>query len=165
MAAEALLVNPEALRSLYGNVPDLRGVRMRSINLNWRGPTVTLRVDLPYFPGSVPQEWLDEGVDTVQCQFEFLAVEGISLADWAPPARGDIEMAPWGRERRMRVTFRGSGAVLGFDCNESVCVRHVSAFKIQDDGSDSGQRLFVSKVDARRHTSLPGTDEKTFYER
>ncbi|MFC7261227.1 Imm50 family immunity protein [Streptomyces lutosisoli] len=164
-------MNPEVLQSLYGHLPDLSSVRIRSINLNWRGPTVTLRVDLPSFPGSPPQEWIDAGMDTVQCQFEFLAVERISLTDWAPPAVGGIEMTPWGRERRMRVGFSGSGSgsgsgmTLGFDCYESVSVRHVSAFTIQEDGSDSGRRLFVSKVDARRHTSLPGTDEKTFYER
>ncbi|MFD4621773.1 Imm50 family immunity protein [Streptomyces sp. NPDC058475] len=165
MTAEGFFANPEVLQSLYGQVPDLTGVRIRSINLNWRGPTVTLRVDLPSFPGSAPQEWIDAGMDTVQCQFQFLAVENISLTDWAPPAVGVIEMAPWGREGRMQVSVSGSGVVLGFDCYESVSVRHVSAFRIQADGSDGGRHLFVSKVDARRHTSLPGTEEKTFYER
>jgi hypothetical protein len=165
MAIEVFLVNPEALQSLYGHLPDLSRVRIRSINLNWRGPTVTLRIDLPSFPGSAPQEWIDAGMESVQCQFEFLAVESISLTDWAPPVVGGIEMTPLGRERRMRVGFSGSGMALGFDCYESVSVRHVSAFRIQEDGSDSGRRLFLSKVDARRHTFLPGTDEKTFYER
>ncbi|WP_329271537.1 Imm50 family immunity protein [Streptomyces sp. NBC_01451] len=72
---ESFIVNPEALDSLYGHVPDLVDVRIRSINLNWRGPTVTLRIDLPYFPASAPQEWIDAVMDTVQCQLKFLAVE------------------------------------------------------------------------------------------
>ncbi|MGW1713049.1 Imm50 family immunity protein [Streptomyces sp. NPDC002156] len=166
MTVESFLVNPEALNSLYGHVPDLDDVRIRSINLNWRGPTVTLRVDLPSFPASPPQEWTDAGMDTVQCQLQFLAAENISLTDWSPPSVGRIEMSPWGRESRMRVTADGREEMaLRFDCSESVRVGHVSAFHIQADGSDNGPHLFVSRIDARRHTFLPPTDEKTFYER
>lgn len=171
---ENLLVNPEALNWLHGHVLDvnvlsdvsaLSDVRIRSINLNWRGPTLTLRVDLPSFPASAPQEWTDAGMDTVQCQLQFLAVENISLTDWNPPSVGSVEMSPWGRESRMRVTADGRGVALRFDCSESVRVSHVSAFQIQADGSDNGPHLFVSRIDARRHTFLPPTDEKTFYER
>jgi hypothetical protein len=165
MTVESFLVNPEALNSLYGHVPDLADVRFRSINLNWRGPTVTLRIDLPSFPGSAPQGWLDAEMDTVQCQLQFLAVENISLTDWDPPSVGRVEMSSWGRESRMRVIIEGRGVALRFDCSESVRVSHVSAFQIQADGSDSGPHLFVSKIDARRHTFLPSTDEQTFYER
>ncbi|NEC87638.1 Imm50 family immunity protein [Streptomyces sp. SID12501] len=162
---ESFLVNPETLYSLYSHVPDLVDVRIRSINLNWRGPTVTLRVDLPSFPGSAPQEWTDAGMDTVQCQLQFLAVENISLTDWDPPSVGCVEMSSWGRESRMRVVADGRGVALRFDCSESVRVGHVSAFQIHVDGSDNGTHLFVSKIDARRHTFLPPTNEKTFYER
>ncbi|MFI0965031.1 Imm50 family immunity protein [Streptomyces sp. NPDC021080] len=158
-------MNPEPLRSLYGHVPDLTGIRIRSVNLNWRGPTLTLRVDLPSYPDSAPQEWTDAGLDTVQCQFRFLAVEGISLTDWTPPALGSLDMAPYGTERRMRVTFRGDGLSLGFDCSASVRVGHVSAFRSTENGRDDGSRLFMSRIDARRHSSLPGTQDRTFYER
>ncbi|WP_406369558.1 immunity 50 family protein [Streptomyces sp. NBC_00647] len=158
-------MNPEPLRSLYGQVPDVIGVRIRSIHLNWRGPTVALRVDLPSFPESAPQEWTDAGLDTVQCQFQFLAVEGISLADWTPPVVGSVEMVPWGTERRMRVSVGGRGLSLDFTCSESVSVGHVSAFRIGEDGADDGPHLFMSRVDARRHNSLPGTADRTFYER
>ncbi|MFB7246827.1 Imm50 family immunity protein [Streptomyces populi] len=165
MTVEKFLVNPEDLRSLYGRIPRLAGIRVRSVNLNWRGPTVTLRVDLPSFPESAPREWVDAGFDTVQCQFQFLAVEGISLADWTPPALGGLEMAPHGIERRMRVAFRGDGLSLEFDCSESVRVAHVSAFKTAENGLDDGGHLFMSRIDARRHSSLPGTQDRTFYER
>ncbi|MEU6277371.1 Imm50 family immunity protein [Streptomyces populi] len=162
---EKFLVDPEVLRSLYGRVPRLSEIRVRSINLNWRGPTLTLRVDLPSYPESAPQEWTDAGLDTVQCQLQFLAAEGISLAAWDPPAPGVLEAAPYGTERRMRVAFRGDGLSLEFDCSESVRVGHVSAFKISENGLDDGRHLFVSKLDARRHGSLPGTQDRTFYER
>ncbi|MFI6489342.1 Imm50 family immunity protein [Streptomyces sp. NPDC050564] len=165
MTVDDFLVNPEVLQALYGCVPHLSGVTLRSINLDWCGHTVTLRIDLPSFPGSAPREWIDAGMDAVQCQLQFLAVEKISLTDWAPPAVGDINLAPWGRERRMRVTVSGSGVALGFHCNESVTVGHVSAFKVKADGSDSGRHFFVGKVDARRYSALPGPDDRTFYAR
>ncbi|MET7454692.1 Imm50 family immunity protein [Streptomyces sp. NPDC005574] len=165
MTVEDHLVNPEALRSLYEHPLDWSQVRIRSINLNWRGPTVALRVDLPAFPVSPPVEWIEAGVDTVQCQLQFLAVEGISLTEWTTPAVGSLDVAPWGTERRMRVTFRGRGAAVQFDCNESVRIGHVSAFESHPDGSDDVPHLFVSKVDARRFSALPATHEKTFYAR
>ncbi|MEW2115875.1 Imm50 family immunity protein [Streptomyces sp. NPDC005474] len=164
-AGEGLLVNSGALRSLYGNISNLSGVRIRSVNLNWRGPTLRLRIDLPTFPVSAPREWIDAGMDTVQCQFQFLAAENISLTAWDPPTVGDVEMTPLGSERRMRVTVHGLRVALRFECSESVGVSHVSAFKIGSGGSDNGPHLFVSRLDARRHTFLPATDEKTFYER
>ncbi|WP_405918235.1 Imm50 family immunity protein [Streptomyces sp. NBC_00728] len=165
MTVERFLVEPEPLRSLYGRVPDLIGIRIRSVNLNRRGPAVTLRVDLPSFPEMAPQEWIDAGLDTVQCQFQFTAVERISLIDWAPPVFGTIETRPLGTERRMRVTAGGGGLSLNFTCSDSVRVAHVSAFRITESGSDDGVHLFMSKLDARRHTSLPGTEDRTFYER
>ncbi|MFE3162746.1 Imm50 family immunity protein [Streptomyces sp. NPDC059224] len=165
MTVEGFLVNPEVFQSLYGSTPIISEVRIRSVNLNWRGPTVTLRGDLLSFPESAPQDWIDAGVDTVQCQFQFLAVENVSLTEWVPPAVGTVTLEPWGEERRMRVAVTGAGIALRFDCNESVRVGHVSAFKIQHGDSDDGRHLFVSKIDARRHVSLPPTDERTFYER
>ncbi|ELP70001.1 Imm50 family immunity protein [Streptomyces turgidiscabies] len=157
MTDDDFLVNPEMLHSLYGHVPNLNEVRIRSVNLNWRGPTVTLRIDLPSFPGSAPQKWVDAGMDTVQCQFQFLAVENISLTAWDPPTVADVEMAPTGSERRMRVTVVGHGVELRFDCSESVRVSHVSAFKTEAEGADNGPHIFASKLDARRYTSLPAT--------
>ncbi|MFJ8195414.1 Imm50 family immunity protein [Streptomyces sp. NPDC096152] len=159
------LVNHELLGSLYGRVPDLSDVRIRSMNLSRAGPTLTLRIDLPYFPRSAPRKWIDAGADTVQCQFQFLAVENISLTCWAPPTRGTLVVQPLGRERRMRVSVSGHGIALTFESSEFVQVGHVSAFKVEADGSDGGRHFFVSRVDARKYESLPGTDEKTFYER
>ncbi|WP_371669416.1 immunity 50 family protein [Streptomyces sp. NBC_00289] len=165
MTIEDHLVNPDMLRSLYGHPLDWSRVRIRSINLDWRGPTVALRVDLPAFPDVPPTEWIEAGADTVQCQLQFLAVEDIRLTEWTPPAVGSLDVAPRGAERRMRVTFRGGGVKVEFESNESVRIGHVSAFASHPDGSDDGPHLFLSKVDARRFSALPATHEKTFYAR
>lgn len=168
MTAEGLaelLVNPEQLSALYGRTPALTGVRVRSVNLNWRGPELTLRIDLPAFPASPPVEWEKAGVDRVQCQLRFTAVERIALTRWSPPAVADIEVVSWGGDRRVRVAVGGEGVALAFEASDSVRLAHVSAFRIDDGGSDAGTHLFLGKVDARRHSRLPGTEEKTFYER
>ncbi|WP_217253641.1 Imm50 family immunity protein [Streptomyces sp. AC602_WCS936] len=165
MTSDGFLTTPGVLQQIYQRVPSLRDVRMRSINLNWRGPTLTLRLDFASFPENAPQQWVDADVDTVQCQLQFLAVEGVSLTEWEPPATASVELNRHGADRRMRVSVGGSGVSLDFDSSDSVLVGHVSAFKVQADGSDGGTHLFLSKLDARRHTALPDTCEKTFYER
>ncbi|MEV0206292.1 Imm50 family immunity protein [Streptomyces sp. NPDC050788] len=165
MTLESRLVNPEALLSLYGSIPDLCGVAIRSVNLSPIGPTVTLRVDLPSFPAGAPREWLDAGMDAVQCQLAFLDVTEVSLARWVPPTSGDVVMEPYGDEKRMRVSVEGRGVALKFEAHDLATLSHVSAFKAQADGTDSGPHCFVSKVDARLYESLPGTEVCTFYGR
>lgn len=163
---EKLLVNSEALRSIHGESPSLRGVlRVRSININWRGPTVILRIDLPGFPEPAPQEWLDAVLDTMQCHLQFLAVEKLSARQWDPPTTAAIEVKPQGNGGRVRFEAIGDGIDLSFDCSDSVLVGHVSAFRMHSDGSDGGRRAFLNRVDARRYGSLPEPWEKVYYER
>ncbi|USQ83237.1 immunity 50 family protein [Streptomyces phaeoluteigriseus] len=163
----ALIANGEVLRSVYGAVAPALGVavRVRSINLNWRGPTVTLRIDLPDFPEPAPQEWLDAGLDTVQCHLQFLAVENLSVREWKPPAGAAIAVTPVGEGRRVRVEVVGDGVDLSCDSSDSVLVGHMSAFRKNSDGSDGGPRMFVNRMDSRRYDSLPDPSEAVHFER
>lgn len=166
MTVDELIINSQVLRSLYGTTPGLGGVvRVRSINMNWRGPTLILRIDLPDFPDRAPQEWLDAGLDTVQCHLQFLAVENLSVREWDPPIAAPIEATQQGEERRVRVKVVGDGIDLTFDCSDSVLVGRVSAFGLHSDGSDDGPRSFVNRIDARRYDSLPSPCKKVYYER
>ncbi|MBZ6108184.1 MULTISPECIES: Imm50 family immunity protein [Streptomyces] len=165
MTVDRFLSNPEKISDLYGTVPEVHETRLRSVNLNWRGPTVTLRIDLPGFPRNAPQGWVDDGLDTVQCQLQFLAVQNLSLLKWEPPTTTHIEIEPMSVHRRIQIDALGPGVRLSFDSSESVLVGHLSAFRIRSDGSDIGPHSYVSKIDSRRHAALPRTDEKTFYER
>ncbi|MFJ4423899.1 Imm50 family immunity protein [Streptomyces galilaeus] len=163
----ALIANGEVLRSVYGGtIPAFSGVvRVRSVNLNWRGPTVTLRVDLPDFPAPASREWLDAGLDTVQCHLQFLAVENLSVRVWKPPAGAAIAVTPMGEGRRVRVEVVGDGVALSFDSSDSVLVGHMSAFRMNSDGSDGGPRMFVNRMDSRRYDSLPEPCEAVHFER
>jgi hypothetical protein len=164
MTVDGHLVNPQVLQSLYGHVPDLSVARIRSINVNAMGPSVTLRIDVPSFPRSQSEEWLAAGVDTVQCHLQFLAVTRFSLTEWVPPATGRIAMQP-GAGGCAQVTINGPGVAMEMGCSAVVKVAHVSAYRAAPDGTDSGRHVFVGKVDARRYDALPDTYEKAFYAR
>lgn len=160
------LVNPQALVRIYGFLPPLETFRPRSVNMDWRGPTVTLRVDLSSFPAVTPQEWEGSEVDTVQCHLQFLAVEALSLAEWEPPiASASFRVQPLERDRRIRVRVTGAGVALDFTSSETVLVGHVSAFKISADGTDGNRHFFLGKLDSMHHEAVPGTEEKTFHGR
>ncbi|MGW1510513.1 Imm50 family immunity protein [Streptomyces sp. NPDC002394] len=166
MTDSLTLVNPEGLVEVYGEIPPLHDFRPRSINLNWRGPTVTLRGDLSTFPATVPPEWEAADVDKVQCHLQFLAVEDFSLKDWEPPIpAASFFVESLGERRRIRVRMTGVGVDLDFTSSDSVLVGHVSAFKSSVDGTDEGRHLFTRKLDSFRYETIPSTEEKTFYGR
>ncbi|RZU37344.1 immunity protein 50 of polymorphic toxin system [Streptomyces sp. BK022] len=159
------IVNPQQLTGLYGRLPELsERLRVRSFTMDWRGPTLTLRVDLPEFPAEPPQEWRDAGFDTVQCHLQYLAVEQLAVRLWTPPAVGDLAVSAPDAFRRLRVRLRGAGVDMTFGCSDSVLVGHVSAFTRVGDGSDPGPRSFVNRVDTRRHSTLPEPWERSYFE-
>lgn len=161
-----LVRNPDGLHRLYGAVPDLSGdLRLRSVNLSPHGPTLTLRVDLPDFPRHPPHPWVDAGADTVQCHLAFLAVENVTLTEWSPPAVGRLTVTPASGRHRLRLAFHGRGTTLSLECADQVTVSHISTFRRGPDGTDDGPRLFAGAVDARRHATLPATDERSFHGR
>ncbi|MGW5368433.1 Imm50 family immunity protein [Streptomyces sp. NPDC004009] len=166
MTVDQFLLNSDLLRGVYGYVPKVEdGVRIRSINMDWRGPTVIIRLDLPDFPEPAPEEWRGGGLSAVQCHLQFLAVENLSVRDWHPPALCRVSVSHEEGARRLHVEVHGEGMTLEFDCSDSVLVGHLSAFRAGDDGSDGGQHSFVNRIDARRHDCLPETWEKTYYGR
>jgi hypothetical protein len=157
--------NPKPLASLFGgSVPDLQGLRLRSVHLSYIGPSVTLRIDLPTFPTAPSQEWREGEFDTLQCQVGFQAVEDISLNHWIPPEICEIEVARQ-PEYRMHVEITGKILRLSFTSSQDILIDHISAFKIAGDGSDSGRHHYTRKIDARLHASTPETHETRFYGR
>ncbi|MFM9447662.1 Imm50 family immunity protein [Streptomyces acidiscabies] len=168
MTVDEFIANPDALVPLYGSVLPLDGdLRLRSVNLNWIGPTVTLRVDLAGFPEFAPQEWREAGVDTVQCQLQFLGVDHLGMQGWNPPVVARVDVVSRLECARIRVEVRPEGreAVLSFECSDSVVVGRVGAFRAEADGMDGGSRLHLRRLESRLYGSLPETCEKVYYER
>ncbi|WP_455352131.1 Imm50 family immunity protein [Streptomyces sp. SYSU K217416] len=159
------LRNPEVFTPFYDTVPDLSNIRLRSIHLDRRGPTVTLRLDFPRLPDRMPKEWGKGAGDTLQCHVQFLAVEHFTLQYWEPPVTAArISLRPRA-EHRVGVETTGDGVTLSFECSDSLLAGHIGMFSRDTDGSDTGTHHFARKLDSIRYTSIPPTYEKAFYER
>ncbi|MFG2757000.1 Imm50 family immunity protein [Streptomyces wuyuanensis] len=154
--------NGARLKALYGTLPPLRQVIVRSLYLDHFGPSLTLRLDLPEFPRNHPAEWDEAGLDRFQCHLQFLAVAGLALEGWIPGARADIELEGHGRST-VRVRIESEGFRVSFEASDSILVGHMSAFRGGADGSDSGPRRFIGQLDSKRFGELPEVYEKTFY--
>lgn len=162
------LRNGEVLTSFYdAGLPPLEFVRLRSVHLNWRGPSVTLRLDLPAPSLPLPDDWVAAGVNTVQGQLQFLAVADVELDAWEPPVAMRLGATSLeGGQHRIRVTAAAEGnSFLRFTSSTDVLVGHVSGFRLGPAGSDDGLHVFRSRLDSMRHTTIPDFCEKTFYER
>ncbi|MFI1974588.1 Imm50 family immunity protein [Streptomyces wedmorensis] len=159
-----LLVNPGDLQRLYPTPPPLVAVTVRSVHLNHYGPALTLRIDLPEFPQNPPPEWREAGFDRLQCHLQFIAVEHLEMRGWSPPSITEIKIERCG-EHRIRLTAGSPSFTLSFDAADAVVIGHLSAFQKNEDGTDSGPRGFIGKLDSRKFNQLPDINEKTFYER
>lgn len=158
-----LIRNPNDLHALYTELPPLRSVAVRSIHLNHFGPAVTLRIDLPEFPQNPPQEWVAAEFDRFQCQLQFIAVESLGMAGWAPRAKADLEIDACG-SHKIRVKAHSAAFNLSFDAADTIVIGHMSAFKAGNEGADNGLHQFVRKLDSLRFNHMPAVYEKTFYE-
>ncbi|MGW4174627.1 Imm50 family immunity protein [Streptomyces rubiginosohelvolus] len=156
--------NSDILGTLYSDVPPLESMRLRSFKLDWRGPALTLRIDLPTYPDPdrVPPEWSERGHDTLQLHVQFAAVEDLTVRGWIPVVPVDISLAALPC-RRILVRIAEAGFELSFTSSDSLTVGHISSYRMTETGSDDVPHAFVSRLDTRLFTSLPGTHESSFY--
>ncbi|MEU0163185.1 Imm50 family immunity protein [Streptomyces sp. NPDC006261] len=105
--------NPHPLGSLYSTVPPLKSARLRSFHLDWRGPTLTLRIDLPSYPENPPPAWSELGHSTLQVHLQFLAIDDLTAHGWIPSTLIDIHIPP-PRDRRIQTDITGTGLKLSF---------------------------------------------------
>ncbi|MGV9322749.1 hypothetical protein [Streptomyces sp. NPDC003660] len=109
-----------------------------------------------------------EVLATVQGQLQFLAVEDLELDAWEPGPLVSFELTVLsGSRHRMRVAVSHGGkpAFLRFTGSTDVLVGHISGFRAGPESADSGPHYFLSRLDARLHSTVPDPSEKTFFER
>lgn len=154
------LRNLDRLTEFYPDGIPSGSVVVHSVNLNRRGPTVVIRLDLAEFPAFPRPEWVEADCDRLQCHVVFLDVTDFCLERWS--GAGEVELAVTSLEpRRLRVLAEGRTVRCGFTSSDSLTVRHVSAYN-----SAEGQekQFFAGPLDRRRFADrLPWIDERTFY--
>ncbi|MBN3931770.1 hypothetical protein IQ279_19410 [Streptomyces verrucosisporus] len=135
-------------------------VIVRSINLNRRGPTAVIRLDVAKPPTSPNPDWARVECDRVQCHVAFLDVREFRLEHWLGSGEAEAAVAPM-EPRRLEIRLEGPTMRCSFTASDSVTVRHVSAYR-SSEGQD--RQFFASPLDRRRFTDkLPWIDERTFY--
>ncbi|AZS72293.1 hypothetical protein DDE74_16175 [Streptomyces lydicus] len=154
--------NPQDLISLYGRVPSLDTVKIRSVHVSRLGPMVKLRVDLPTYPDAAPAQWNEFHCDTVQCQIEFVNVSNFRMRNSTLPSVADIAFSIDGGTAMVEI--EGPGLSAAFNCLPFTLIGHIGAFKASNEGSDSGRHFYVRKIDARLFDSTPSLHQGAFYD-
>ncbi|WUA84837.1 Imm50 family immunity protein [Streptomyces sp. NBC_00207] len=106
------VVNAHAIEPYYHEVPDLTGVRLRSVNLDGWDSAVVLRLDLPRFP----DRWDDPSGDTMQCQIQFLMVQEFLMEGWQASVKADVSLHELS-EHRLSVRVTAPGVSVSFTSN------------------------------------------------
>ncbi len=106
------VVNDKPFAPYYDEVPELTGVRLRSVHLDGWGSSVILRLDLPRFP----DRWDAGPGDTMQCQLDFSSVEDFVMEGWRPPVTADIVLIRLPGDR-LAVRAAAPGTEVSFTAN------------------------------------------------
>ncbi|MEV7558060.1 Imm50 family immunity protein [Streptomyces sp. NPDC089795] len=159
MSWSEFVVNAD-LGLYYDQVPDLTGVRVRSVHLDGWDPTVTLRLDLPRFP----DRWSGGPGDTMQCHIQFSMVQDFRMEGWRPAVTGDIALGQL-PDHRLAVGLEASGVSVSFTSNDSLLVGRFSVFTRDADGGDSGRHHFTRPLENRLPPMIPPPYANTFFER
>ncbi|MFD9405709.1 hypothetical protein ACFWBN_01630 [Streptomyces sp. NPDC059989] len=157
---EEFIANGPALAPHYDEVPELTGVRLRSVHLDGWGSAVTLRLDLPGFP----DRWEGGPGDTMQCQVAFSHVADFVMEGWRPPVTADVVLTEL-PAHRLAVRVEAPGTGVSFTANASVLVGKFSVFTRDPDGGDGGPHHFAGRLDGRLYPTVPPTYANPFYER
>lgn len=83
--------NPEALRHLYADVPDVNPVEIHEVVIRRDGPLLEVRVQLPTFPDHPPARW-PEGANTVQVTIDLWGVSDFEQQGWGTENRGTLAL-------------------------------------------------------------------------
>lgn len=74
------LVDARPLKAIYGQeAPLLHGVDFHALDLQRDGPRALLKIDLPEFPKSPPQKWIDAGFNRVQLKLLAVGVHRFKM--------------------------------------------------------------------------------------
>ena len=104
------LINAQTVQGLYEQAPPLEGFRLRELQLDHRGPALTLCGDLEAFPDRPRPSWDDEATD-LELRLNLSAIENFEARGGA--AGGHIDLAVH-KEGPLGVVVEGRGEQFEF---------------------------------------------------
>lgn len=80
------------LVSLYGQVPELKNVRIAEVNIHDEGRIIAIIFDMPYYAEFPPEKWVELNSNTVSVRVDLSAVHEIKLDSGKLDYRANIEI-------------------------------------------------------------------------
>ncbi|WP_042170305.1 Imm50 family immunity protein [Paenibacillus gorillae] len=80
------------LVSLYGQVPELKDVRIAEINIRDEGRIVEVKFDMPHYAEMPPKKWVELGGNTVAVRIDLWGIQEVTLGSGISDYRADIEI-------------------------------------------------------------------------
>ena len=105
--------NPETLKSVFSQVPDLKGVYLQTFSLDSYGPEARANIILPFSADKFPEKWKSQGLELVRVVVSFVSVEMIKIDGWNVRNIVDIEISQV--ESKFKASILGSGTFIGFE--------------------------------------------------
>ena len=122
-----LALNPQALDTIYVDVPKLENVELFAINLNREGSNIEIRFDLPHFPEHPSKRWNPE-FNTVQVKLIFWTVTNFEAKGWQSEMIVQIDMKK--KEDLINVVVSASkiDLMFSFSC-EMFRIENITAYQ------------------------------------
>lgn len=77
-----VIENPLAITSLYLSPPELSNVRIMAVSMHEDGPTVLIKIELPFFPDKPPLRWRQSGFNAAIMELRLFGVSELRLDGW-----------------------------------------------------------------------------------
>jgi hypothetical protein len=120
-------LNPQALDRLYDDVPELDGVELFSVELNFERSNIRIRFDLPEFPDRPPKR-RPPGFNTVQVELAFWRITDFAAQGWPSDGKVKIEIENDERSKKVFLSNPETGLTFSFSC-ETFRIENVTAYQ------------------------------------
>ena len=119
------ILNPEALTSLFKEIPDLSHIVLHEVVLERQGEFISLRFDLDQFPLSAPDAWSE--YNTVQVVLQIIQTSSLFIKGWQSPLSGILNVS-LKEEETYQLTFESVGCAIDIEA-AGIRLEKVSAYK------------------------------------
>ena len=114
MTWQNLLENPEAITTLFQNVPSLEDVEIVSITMDREGPTIMLSILLRDYPTKPSPRWNRNGVNAVALRLQLLGVVSTIIEGWSNSNRATVTLE---RDAADQIQVHAAGEDLRLECS------------------------------------------------